>query len=100
VASDSLKPGAMVVVSIRPHQIELVADHRVGPILEGGTNRLRGTIQRVSYLGDSVDYQILVEGSDVMLRVGTPPELRFRPGQVVTLVVAPSACIPLTEAGE
>ncbi len=44
-----------------------------------------------------VDYQVQVEGSDVTLRVAAPPSLRLRPGEDVSLAVAPAACIPLAE---
>ena len=97
VASFGLKSGARVTVSIRPHEIELVLDHQARALAGGGENLLRGMVQRVSYLGDAVDYQVQVEGSDVILRVAAPPLLRFQPGEAVSLAVAPAACVPLTE---
>ncbi len=97
VTSSDLEPGSPVTVSIRPHEIVLVTDDPSRILAGGGENLLRGTIERVSYLGDVVDYQVQVEGSDVILRVAAPPSLRFQPGEVVTLRVAPSACIPLAE---
>ena len=100
VASADLRPGAPVTVSIRPHQIELLTDQPARSLERRSENLFRGTVQRVSYLGDAVDYQVQVEGSDLILRVAAPPALRLRPGEAVTLVAAPAACIPLTEAGE
>ncbi|MBI2153162.1 MAG: TOBE domain-containing protein [Candidatus Rokubacteria bacterium] len=44
-----------------------------------------------------MDYQVQVEGSDLILCVAAPPSLRLQPGQAVSLVVAPAACVPLTE---
>jgi iron(III) transport system ATP-binding protein len=99
VAPTGLTVGNPVVLSIRPHEIELVADHPTGTLGAPGGNFLRGRVERASYLGDAVDCEIQVEGSDVILRVATPPALRFRPGETVGLTVAPSACIPLAEAG-
>ncbi len=98
VASADLTPGAPVTVSIRPHEIRLVADH--GIMAGHSENRFRGTVQRVSYLGDSVHYLVQVEGTDLTLRVVAPPAQRLQPGETVTLTVAPAACIPLTEGGE
>ncbi|MGH7275799.1 MAG: ABC transporter ATP-binding protein [Candidatus Rokuibacteriota bacterium] len=95
VAATALKPGASVVVSIRPHEIDLVAPGRAAP---AERNVLSGTVQRVSYLGEAVDYQVRVSGSDVALRVTAPPPAGFRPGESVTLAVAPEACVPLTES--
>jgi iron(III) transport system ATP-binding protein len=93
VAAADLEPGAPVAVSIRPHEIRLVIPGHPAP---PGGNVLRGTVQRVSYLGDAVDYQVGVSGSDVALRVTAPPPARFDPGDQVTLAVAPEACVPLT----
>jgi len=95
VAVTGLKPGAPVVVSIRPHEIRLVAR---GQPPSPDPNVLAGVVQRASYLGDAVDYQVRVNGSDVALRVTAPPPAVFRSGETVTLAVAPEACVPLTEA--
>jgi len=84
---------APVVVSIRPHEIELVTGERPAP---AGANVLAGTVQRTSYLGDAVDYQVSVTGTDIVLRVTAPPPARVGPGDSVTLAVAPEACVPLT----
>jgi len=42
------------------------------------------------------DYQVRIDGSDVVLRVTVPPPARFGAGDAVTLAVAPEACVPLT----
>jgi len=96
VALTGLKPGASVVLSIRPHEIGLVTrGQRASP----EHNVLTGVVQRASYLGDAVDYQIRLSGSDVALRVTATPPARVRPGEAVTLAVAPEACVPLAEGG-
>ena len=51
-------------------------------------------------LGDAVDYQVQVSGTDVVLRVTAPPPVRASPGDAVTLAVAPEACVPLTGGGD
>jgi len=65
-----------------------------------GANILAATVQRTRYLGDAVDYQVQVNGSDVVLRVTSPPPARFGAGDTVTLAVAPEACVPLTGSDE
>jgi len=87
VATAGLTPGAHVAVSIRPHQIELV------PPTEPGT--LRATVQRVSFLGETVDYQVALADSDVVLRVSTPSLRRLPPGASVGLRIDPAACVVL-----
>jgi iron(III) transport system ATP-binding protein len=93
LASRDTTSTAAVVVSIRPHEIELVTGDRPAPV---GANVLAGTVQRTSYLGDAVDYQVSVTGTDVVLRVTAPPPARVGPGGSVTLAVAPEACVVLT----
>jgi iron(III) transport system ATP-binding protein len=91
-----VKPGDAVAVSIRPHQIEL-RPRRAGQAAAPDANIVDGTVQRASYLGEAVDYQVHVTGSDVVLRVTSPPPVRLAPGAPVTLVVAPAACIPIPD---
>jgi iron(III) transport system ATP-binding protein len=95
VATAGLELGARVVVSIRPHQIELIAGGE--GVISAGTNALQGTVERASFLGDSVDYQIQVAESEVVLRVAAPPARRLRPGERVGLRIDPAACIPLAD---
>jgi iron(III) transport system ATP-binding protein len=97
VAADGLVPGAPAVVSIRPHQIAL-APRAAAPTAPTGTNALAGTVIRASYLGDSVDYQVGLEESDVVLRVTGPTPARARAGESVALTVAPEACVLLPAA--
>jgi len=93
LASRETASAVPIVVSIRPHEIELVPAGRVAP---AGANVLAGTVQRTSYLGDAVDYQVQVSGTDVVLRVTAPPPVRVSPGDPVTLAVMAEACVPLT----
>ncbi len=86
-----------IVISIRPHEIELLTAGRTSP---AAANVLAGTVQRTSYLGDAVDYQVQVSGSDVVLRVTAPPPARVGSGDSVTLAVAPEACVPLAGGGD
>jgi iron(III) transport system ATP-binding protein len=94
IGGDGLVAGARVAVSIRPHDIALTDG--AAP----GVNALRGTVQRASFLGDSVDYQVQVADSDVVLRVAAPAGLRRRAGEAVGLSIDPAACIPLAATEE
>ena len=94
VASDALVPGAHVALSVRPHQIELVepTDGR-----EDGVNLLRGTVQRGSFLGETVDYQVAVAGTELVLRVVAPAARRLRSGDPVGLRIGREACVVLSD---
>ena len=94
VAAGGLVPGAAAVVSIRPHQIAL-APRAAAPAPPPGANALAGTVIRASYLGDSVDYQVAVEASDVVLRVIGPTPARARAGEPVAVTVPAEACVLL-----
>jgi iron(III) transport system ATP-binding protein len=94
VAGGGLVPGAHVALSIRPHQIEIV-EPSAPPT--PGVNALRGTVQRVSFLGETVDYQVAVADTDLVLRVSAPAIRRLRVDEAVGLRVDPSACVVLAD---
>jgi iron(III) transport system ATP-binding protein len=94
VASDRLVPGAHVALSIRPHQIEIVAP---ADAKDETVNLLRGTIQRASFLGETVDYQVAVQGSDLVLRVAAPALIRLRTGEAIGLRIERTACVVLAD---
>ena len=96
VAVDGLAPRAPVVVSIRPHQIAI--GPAASPRADGEANVLAGTVVRASYLGEAVDYQVALDGSDVVLRVTGPAPARVRPGEPVTVTVPATACVLLPAA--
>jgi iron(III) transport system ATP-binding protein len=61
----------------------------------GAANLLTGTVRRASFLGESVDYQLEVADSDVVLRVTAPATRRLVVGETVGLSIDPAACVPL-----
>jgi len=87
-------PRTPVVVSIRPHRITLGAPAAPGD----DVTVLAGTVVRASYLGDAVDYQVTIDGSDVVLRVSASAPARSRPGDRVVLTVPAAACVLLPAA--
>jgi iron(III) transport system ATP-binding protein len=92
-----LQTGAPVAVSIRPHDILLTAPDDPAP---PGVNTLRGAVQRASFLGDGVDYQVKVAGADLVLRVAAPAAQRLRVGEAVALRIDPAACVALAASEE
>jgi len=96
VAAGDLKPGAAVAVSIRPHAIRLRGVAAPGG--DASANLVRGRVERAAYLGDAVDYEVGIAGSDVRLRVSALPGLSFRPGDAVDLEIPVTACVPLADS--
>ncbi|HSE05124.1 MAG TPA: ABC transporter ATP-binding protein [Methylomirabilota bacterium] len=94
VAAGVLAAGAAAVVSIRPHQIAL-APRAAAPAAPPGANALSGTVVRASYLGDSVDYQVALDDSDVVLRVTGATPARAQAGEPVAVTVPAEACVLL-----
>ena len=94
VAIADLAPGSRVALSIRPHQVRLGAP---GDSADGA-NAFRGSVRRVAFLGDSVDYEIALADSDLVLRAAAAPTPRFEVGAAVGLTIAPAACVPLAES--
>ena len=91
VAAAGLARGTRVTLSIRPHLIVPVAAG------EAGGNVLAGTVRRVSFLGDAMEYEVEIAGSDVVLRVTGPPAARLRAGEAVRVRIDPAACLPLAD---
>ena len=95
VAGGALVPGAHVALSIRPHQITLV-EPTAAP--DPAVTLLRGIVQRASFLGETVDYQVAMEGSTLVLRVAAPATRRVAAGEAVGLRIEPAACVVLADA--
>jgi iron(III) transport system ATP-binding protein len=94
-AGADLPPGAAVTLSIRPHTIAVLAEPEATP--PGGlrVNQLPGTIRRAIYFGDTMDYQVAVDGSATVLRVAGAPEPRLVVGQPVTIRIDARRCVPV-----
>jgi hypothetical protein len=58
-----------------------------------GHNVLGGTVDRLAYLGERVEYWIRTQ--DTELRVYGSPKQAFTVGEQVTLAFEPQACVPL-----
>jgi iron(III) transport system ATP-binding protein len=78
------------LVSIRPQSIDLLSASSPMP---DGHNVLGGTVDRLAYLGERVEYWIRTQ--DTELRVFGSPKQAFTVGEQVTLAFEPQACVPL-----
>jgi len=92
VGGGGLAAGRRVAVSLRPHQIAVLAGDP-----PAGANVVRGRVLRLAYLGDAVHYHVRLDGCDVVLRVVTPPPARLQPGDAASLTIAPEACVVLDD---
>jgi ABC-type Fe3+/spermidine/putrescine transport system ATPase subunit len=93
IAPGALQPGTRVALSVRPHQVRLA----VPADGADGANTFRGTVRRAAFLGDTIDYEVGIAGSDVVIRAAAPPTPRFEVGTAVMLRIDPAACVPLGE---
>ncbi len=82
--SIALRVGADILVSIRPHNIRIKKMDRES---NSATNELAGVVDKVSYLGDRVDYRISM--GDKALRVQTEPGEIYAEGTKVFLLLPP-----------
>ena len=72
------------MVSIRPHNIKIRKSAGEG---RGARNEINGVVEKVSYLGDRVDYRIVI--GDKALRVQTEPGEVYTEGTKVLLLLPP-----------
>src|SRR6266508_2746695 len=97
VASDALKLGARLAVSIRPHDIQLASGEPPSPSRRLATNVFRATIRQATYLGTAVDYQVQLDGTDVVVRVTAAVLPRLHVDEIVTVTIDRSACVPVAD---
>ena len=79
--SPALRVGAEILVSIRPHNVKMKMNREA----KIARNELAGVVEKVSYLGDRVDYRISVGGRT--LRVQTQPGEVYPEGTRVALLL-------------
>jgi iron(III) transport system ATP-binding protein len=90
VGDKDLRPGAAVLVSVRPHDVRLAS-----PAAAAGENAFAARVRRASYVGTAVEYHLALEGSDVLLRASAPVSPRWAPGDAVSVRLDPAACVAL-----
>lgn len=81
-----LAPDTAVYVCVRPHDVRLAA-------VNGATDGdgLVGRVARATFLGDSREYLVELEGGGT-LRAATHPSERLAPGTAVQAALEPAAC--------
>ena len=85
-ASARTREGRRAVVFIRPNEIQ------VHPLGQGpAENTFEGTVEKMTYLGDRVDYRIRLQ-PDLLLRVQADNELRFQQGDRVSVHLPREKC--------
>jgi iron(III) transport system ATP-binding protein len=89
---DSLKAGEEVVLSIRPEDIELSESRR------DGENVYSGTVDQKVFLGEFVDFQVVIGDRAVQSRAH--PSLRTRVGEPLFVRIDPDKCVALKATGE
>lgn len=88
--ADGVQPGQRLVVFIRPNEIELL-DH----LPPDGVNVFEGVIEKVTYLGEKIDYRVRVGGA--VLRVQTGGVSRFQPRDRVRVWLPVERCKVIVE---
>jgi ABC-type Fe3+/spermidine/putrescine transport system ATPase subunit len=78
---DSLCDGAVVRVSARPEDIEIL------PAAELGPNQIDAIVEHLDYLGDRFEYHVRAAGT--LLVLSAPKKHRYAPGSKVRLTFEP-----------
>jgi iron(III) transport system ATP-binding protein len=82
-----------VLVSLRPHNIQLLAQGAdVAALTAKGFRRYAGQISQRFYFGDAIDYQVNLN-QRAGLRVIAPPTEKFAVGDTVNVLIHPSHCV-------
>jgi len=84
---EALQAGDTVVISMRPEDVHL------SEARPDGENVWQGTVDQKVFLGESVDFQVMVGERRVQARAH--PSLRTRVGEPIFLRVEPEKCVAL-----
>ena len=96
---NEFREGQCVLASVRPHNVELYSEGR-GPSATTGHNVWSGRVTRAHYFGDSVDYLVELPNWPQPIRAILPPNVWFRTGDPVRLVIDPAKCVLLLDLPE
>jgi len=86
VAGPALKPGASVVVVVRPRGIRIASTSE-----SSGLNCFKARVQNMNFLGDVVETQVDIQGSKLTLMLN--PYTAISVGQELTLEFPPERCV-------
>lgn len=88
-----ITPGDACVISIRPEQVEIGASQPES----AGSNRGHGQVQTRLFMGEFMDYQIVID--DVVLRVRGPVTKALSTGDGASVHLPPEHCVGLADGG-
>jgi ABC-type Fe3+/spermidine/putrescine transport system ATPase subunit len=90
-AAEGTQEGQDRLVFIRPNDIDLLPGD-----VEQAENMFEGTIDKLTYLGDKIDYRVML-GEGLEIRVQTDGKVRFKPGEKVKVRLPTSHCQVIVE---
>ena len=93
VSVESLRPGQQVMLSIRPEDMRLSEQ----PLAEG-QNVLQGVVDQKVFLGESLDWRILVGSRTLLSR--THPTIYTKVGEAVWARIDADKCVAMPAAAE
>ena len=86
-----VREGQELLVFIRPNDVNLLPASS-----KAADNTFRGQISKFTYLGDKIDYRVVV-GDNVAIRVQTDGKVRFETGEQVQVQLPESCCRVIQE---
>ncbi|MCU0565921.1 MAG: ABC transporter ATP-binding protein [Oculatellaceae cyanobacterium Prado106] len=89
--------GHEVALSVRPHSI--IMDPIDCPSSHPNANCFTAWVEHHDYYGEFREYQVRLDQSDIILSVVTPPQVRHRIGEQMSLAIPAHACrvVPRSE---
>jgi iron(III) transport system ATP-binding protein len=94
IIAERQRPGGAVAISMRPENLHLT---REAPREQPGLNIWPGKVLARAFTGDSIDY--VVQAQDTELRVRVNPSVVLQPGEAVFVAVAPADVIVVHDVG-
>jgi spermidine/putrescine ABC transporter ATP-binding subunit len=85
-ASEGLAHRQRVLIFVRPNEIQLLSQNQ-----GGGENTFDGVVEKMTYLGDKIDYRVRLGGA-LELRVQTDGTVRFERGEQVRVHLPIERC--------
>jgi putative spermidine/putrescine transport system ATP-binding protein len=72
------RPGGMVEIMIRPHRMKLVEAGSGEDVAAEGVNRVAGSLTRVTFIGDLLQYHVDVDGAEIVVEAASDHGRGFR----------------------
>jgi putative spermidine/putrescine transport system ATP-binding protein len=72
------RPGGSVEIMIRPHRMKLVEAGSGEDVATEGVNRVTGSLTRVTFIGDLLQYHVDVDGTEIVVEAASDHGRGFR----------------------